>query len=152
MKNAIRNFFPYAVTLALWYLSGPRFNPFGILALIPVFYYMFSHHIKYGFPFGLLICFLVDYSAGTLFLFSSVFLISNALNSFYGLFENEGNGFNIKKFNLFLLVMSIFMLVDAVFNSSHFWRFLIGIAWLYLWLLILYLPFVALFRRVGNDR
>jgi len=152
VKRAIRKLFPYAVTLALWYLSGPRLNPFGVLALIPVFYYAFSHRVHRWFPFGLLICLLVDYSAGTMFLFSSVFLLSNALNNFYGLFENEGNGFNIKKFNLFLIIMSILMLAYAVFNVSHFWSFLVGIIWLYLWLLVSYLPIVALFKWVQNDR
>ena len=152
MRKALKKSFPYAFALALWYLSGPRFNPFGILAIIPVFYYMFSHHAKNWFPFGLLMCFLVDYNADTLFLFSSVFLFSNALNSFYGLFENEDGGFNLKKFNLFLLVMSVFMLVNAVFNADRFWSYLAGIIWLYVWLLILYAPMAALFGKVGNDR
>jgi hypothetical protein len=152
MIKKLKQIFPYAITISLWYLSGPRYNPFGILALIPIFYYMFSAREKNWFGFGFLMCFLIDFSAGTLFLFSSVFLLSKALNDFYGFLENEGNGFNVRKFNMFLMMLSLSMFVYAIFNARFFWNFLAGIVWLYIWLLILYLPFVALFRRVKNDR
>ena len=48
--------------------------------------------------------------------------------------------------------MMVFLFVYAVFNSMRFWNFLIGIIWLYLWLMTLYAPFVIMFRWVKNDR
>ena len=145
----LRDVFPYLITTALWHLSDPRLNPFGVLALIPVFYYMFCDRKKYWFPFGCLVCFLLDYNAGTLFLFGSFFLFMDAINSAYGILDNEANSIlNIRKFNLFLCVMAVFLFVHAVFNSNQFWSALFGIIWLYLWLLLLYAPFVALFKWV----
>jgi hypothetical protein len=137
----------------LWYLSIPRFNPFGILALIPVFYYRFRRPTEYWFPFGFLMCFLLDFNAGTLFLFSAVFLLMDLLNVFFGILEKEGDaGFYVKSFNMFTGLAALFVFVCGLFDIRHFFAFALGAAWLYLWLLVLYFPFVALFRWVGNDR
>lgn len=141
------------MTIILWYLSDPRFNPFGILAMIPIFYYMFCDREKYWFGFALLMCFLLDFNAGTLFLFSALFLSANMLNDFLGVLDIEGGaGFHIKKFNLFLGAMALFLFAYAVFAANNFFSFLAGIIWLCLWLYILYFPFVSLFRWVKNDR
>ncbi|MDR1071039.1 MAG: hypothetical protein LBL21_00125 [Rickettsiales bacterium] len=153
MKRILRRFFPFAITVTLWYLSAPRFNPFGILALIPVFYYRFRRPAEYWFPFGLLMCFLMDFNAGTLFLFSSVFLLTDLLNVFFGILEKEGDsGFYVKSFSMFIGLAALFALVCGIFETRRFFAFFAGSVWLYLWLLILYFPFVALFKWVGNDR
>jgi hypothetical protein len=145
----LRDAFPYLFALALWNLPDPRLNPFGILAIIPVFYYMFCDRKKYWFPFGLLICFLLDYNAGTLFLFGSFFLFMNAINGAYGVLDVEADSvFNIKKFNLFMGIMTLFLFICAIFDSNQFWGAVAGIIWLYFWLMLLYAPFVALFKRV----
>ena len=153
MSKKIRGAFPYLIAPALWHLSGPHLNPFGILAIIPVFHYTFCDRTKHWPAYGLLMCFLIDYSAGTLFLFSALFLFANAVNNIYGVLDNEdGSAFDIKKFHTFLCAMAAFLFVYALFNASRFFGFLLGIIWLYLWLLVLYAPFVAAFRWVKNDR
>lgn len=153
MNKKIKAVFPYIATIALWHLSGPVFNPFGVLAVIPIFYYTFCERAKRWFPFGVFMCFLIDYNAGTLFLFSAFFLFTNAINNIYGVLDNEdGSLFNIKKFNMFLFALAVFLFLYAVFGAAHFWSFLFGIIWLYALLVVLYLPLAATFKRVSNDR
>ena len=151
MSNVIRNIFPFFVTIQLWYLSHPVFNPFGVLVLIPIFYYMFCDYRKYWFGFGFFMCFLLDFNAGTSFLFCSVFLMMNALNIFFGVLENS-TGYHIRAFNMFLGVMALFLFIYGIFGIRVFFSFLLGILWLYVWLFMLYIPMVALFRWVNNDR
>ncbi|MDR2268958.1 MAG: hypothetical protein LBD94_02130 [Rickettsiales bacterium] len=153
MRNAIEKIFPFCIAIMLWYLSNPRFNPFGILAIIPVFYYAFCERTKGWLGFGFLICFLIDFNADTLFLFSSLFLITNTLNDLFGILDSENRTkFHIKKFNLFLGAMAFFLFIYAIFGAGNFFSFLAGIIWLCLWLYMLYFPFVALFRWAKNDR
>jgi hypothetical protein len=147
--NRLRSAFPYLAAPALWHLSEPHLNPFGSAALIPIFYYMFSDRKEYWLSYGCLMCFLLDYNAGTFFLFTALFLSAHAVNEKWGVLNSEaGAQFNIRKFNMFLGAVMLSLLVFAVFNSAHFWNFLVGTIWLYLWLLILYMPFVAMFRWV----
>ena len=152
MKQLIRDLFPYYITITLWYLSAPRFNPFGVLALIPIFYYMFYLRAKYWTAFGFLVCFLLDFSAGTKFLFSALFLLANVLNTSMGIFENDNSSrIGVRKFGMFTGIMALLMLVYAIFNTNHFFGFVFGIIWLYLWLFVMYIPLVVLFRRVEGD-
>ncbi|MDR3208488.1 MAG: hypothetical protein LBT45_01415 [Rickettsiales bacterium] len=153
MNNILRQFFPFVATIILWYLSEPRFNPFGILSLVPIFYYRFCYPVKRWFFFGFLMCFLLDFNAGTLFLFSSVFLLMDALNAFFGILEKDsGSGFYIKSFSMFLGLAVFFIFSFEVFGAHRFFVFLAGAVWLYFWLFLLYFPFVALFKWIGHDR
>ena len=152
MKNILVKSFPFAITIALWYMSAPRFNPMGALALIPIFYYMWVRPQRYWFGFGLFACFLLDYNANTLFLFCSAFLLTNALNFQYGIFENEGKAiFHIRGFAMFMGAISTALLLYALFNMTRFFGFTMGVAWMCCWLFALYIPFVSIFRRVSDD-
>jgi len=153
MKKILGKIFPFAITLLLWNLSGPRFNPFGTLSLIPIFYYMFHDRRPYWFWFGAFMCFLIDFNANTLFLFTAAFLTAYALNEMFGALENEGGaGFYPKGFAIFLGLVALFLFFHAVFESRNFFGFILGIIWMCCWLFLLYFPFVRFFRWVGNAR
>ena len=69
MKNniikSLRIMFPFLLTIALWRLSTPFWNPGGILALIPIFYCVFVRHMPWFGIFGAIMCFLIDYKFNT---------------------------------------------------------------------------------------
>jgi len=94
-------------------------------------------------------CFLLDFNAGTVFLFSGYFLLAMATNILYGIFDQEAAGFfYIKQFNLFLgpLFLALFMLYAL--SMPSWWGQIPGLVWLYLWMMILYLPMATAMRRV----
>jgi uncharacterized membrane protein len=151
MKKTLRAIFPFFISTALWYLSDPRFNPFGALAIVPVFYYMFCDRAKYWQYFGFFICFLLDFNAGTKFLFCSAFLLANAANILFGIFEmKSGFGFHAKEFGLFFAPTILMLLVYYLFLTGGLFSQIVGMAWLFCWIMILYVPLAALFGRIGG--
>jgi len=66
----LRFFFPFLVTVALWRLSCPWINSAGVLCIIPIFYCSFIKPVRYFVPFALLMCFLLDYKFGTVFMWT----------------------------------------------------------------------------------
>ena len=54
----LKKFLPFLMTIFLWRLSVYFWNPAGILALIPIFYYTFVRHI-HGFTFFVFIVFVI---------------------------------------------------------------------------------------------
>lgn len=149
--NFFRRIFPFLITFVLFESPSSRFNPFGFLAIIPLFFYLFSKPIKYWIFFAFFIGFLLDYNAGTSFLFCSLFLIMFTLNNVFGLMESDG-GFNSGNFSIFMGVFLLSFFVFMLINTGVVWIWLINIIWLYLWTFALYIPFVALFKLIQNDR
>ncbi|MCR4917359.1 MAG: hypothetical protein K5912_00245, partial [Alphaproteobacteria bacterium] len=67
-RNIIKIFkviFPFLITIFLWRLSCQWINPAGILAIVPIFFYSFIRPIPYFSFFAIILCFLLDYSFGT---------------------------------------------------------------------------------------
>ena len=94
---------------------------------------------------------MVDFNAGTLFMFCSMFIITNAINETYGVIENE-SGLKIRGFNSFLIIT---ILAFFIFSSIQFGDVIdnfIGSAWLYFWIAISYFPVTAVLGRISNDR
>jgi hypothetical protein len=79
-KRIFNAIFPFAVTLLLWRLSTPIWNPCGILAIVPIFYYSFISE-KPGFlPMAILGCLLLDYNFDLMLFWTSMFCIAFAAN------------------------------------------------------------------------
>lgn len=143
MKNILKAIFPHLITLLLWSLPNPAVNPFGALALIPIFYYGFADPRKYWTMFGLLFSFLLDFSADSLFLFSSIYLLAIAANGAWGLF-NEATGF--RGFAMYSAAASFALFVAGAF-SGWFWLSALGAIWLEALLLVFYVPLSLMFGR-----
>jgi hypothetical protein len=151
MNRALRAIFPYIITILLWAVPHRILNPFGSLALIPIFYYMFGSPRKHWFWFGIAMCFLLDFNADTRILFTILFLLSNALNGIYGIFDFDGeSGLNAKSFCLFAGILWLFMAAYALIAADGFFMFAVGALWLCAWIMVLYLPFAALFRKIDR--
>jgi len=149
--NRIKMFFPFAITIILWYLSHPLLNPFGVLSLIPIYYYMYFRYTPYWFGFGIYMSFMLDFNASTLFLFSAAFIIMNIINETYGIIENE-DGLKIRGFNVFLVSAIIMFFMFSVVQFGGILDNLINAAWLYLWVTISYFPVSWVLGHLSNDR
>jgi len=151
MLSKIKRFFPFIITIILWYLSDPLFNPFGALSLVPIYYYSYVRRQAYWFGFGLFMSFMLDFNAGTLFLFSSTFIVTNWVNEMYGVIEKE-TGIKIRGFSSFLMVAMILFFIFSVIQFGDIFGNFLGASWLYLWVVISYFPLSSFLGWVANDR
>lgn len=146
LKTFLRNSFPFLITLFLWYLSVSFWNPAGILALIPIFYYSFVKPTNYFSLYAFLFCFLIDYRCDLTLLWSFMFCLFYAINGFQkfiDLTRTDNNAINI--------FMVFFGLGIFVLTLSHFtWLNLIHNIWLMLWVWVLYTPITALDKWINK--
>lgn len=148
ITDFLRAVFPFALTLFLWRLALPFINPVGMLALIPVFYCTFVRPVSGFAPFGLLMCFLIDYNSDSLLFWSSCYCLCYAVNgfqSFVDLTRADNDGIGI--FALFFGVAVFVISVPHLTNFTNIFRMIwaVGIE------CALYAPIVALIKRVDHD-
>ena len=86
MKHEITLFLkkslPFLITLFLWRLSVYFWNPCGILALIPIFYWTFVRPVNWFALFALIFCFLIDYRCDLPLFWTCLFCLFYAINGF----------------------------------------------------------------------
>lgn len=143
----LRAAFPFLAVLLLWRLSIPMWNPAGMLALIPIFYYSFVRTTNWFTPFAALFCFLIDYKSDTVLFWTCIYCLFYAVNGFQNFIDltrQRDDGWMI--FMGYIGVPALILAI-AGFSWTGLWRAI----WLFCWLSILYIPFVALARRIDND-
>lgn len=143
----LRTAFPFIAVLLLWKLSVSFWNPGGILAIIPIFYYSFIKKTPWFVPFGALFCFLIDYNFDSLLFWTSMFCLLYAVNGFQSFIDittQKRNGLFV-----FMVFFGICSLVLALFGFT-FTGLLRGI-WIFLWISVLYIPFTAIAKRISDD-
>ena len=150
MKNIVhflRTAFPFLITIGLWRLSGPWWNPGGILAIIPIFYCTFVRPIDWFLIFSILMCVCIDYNFETVCFWLAMYCLVFAINGFQTWIDVSRLDKNaISAFMIFFGV-AIMILVGANFTLGNLGR---GI-WMFAWGTILYLPITTLIQRVHND-
>jgi hypothetical protein len=72
----------FLITIFLWRLSIYFWNPAGILALIPIFYWSFVRPVDGFTIFGLIFCFLIDYRCGLVLFWTFLYCLFYAINGF----------------------------------------------------------------------
>lgn len=139
--------FPFLLTIALWRLSSPFWNPGGILALIPVWYYVFVRHIPWFGLFGAIVCFLIDYKFNTTFLWTSIYCLFYAVNGFQSVVDL--NQMEHDAVSAFMLFIGVGILISVV-GAFSFTNILRGV-WMFLFASALYIPIIQLTKRVRHD-
>jgi len=141
--NILKQIAPFLITLILWRLSTPFWNPAGILALVAIFYYTFVRQIHYFNLFGVIICFLIDYLSATPLLWTSIFCLFYAVNGF----QNVINIPNTEK-NALYIFMTFIGLGIVLLTLTHLnWIMLLNNLWLFLLLSITYIALTALSNK-----
>ena len=149
MNNVIlflKKTFPFFITLFLWDLSVSFWNPAGILALIPIFYYSFIRPVDWFAIYGLLFCFLIDYRCDLTLLWTFIFCMFYALTGFQKIFDLTHTDNNAV--NVFMVFIGIGIFVLTI--SGFTWLNLVHNIWLFAWLTILYTPITALDRWINK--
>ena len=138
--------FPFLLTLALWRLSVPFWNPAGILALIPIFYFTFVRPRAWFVPFGVIASFLIDYKMGTVLFWTIIYLIAFAVNEFQTWIDVRERAHGAIFFWIgFIAIGLIILTIQNMSFPGLFANF-----WLFLWLVWWYFVFVILSREGGN--
>lgn len=136
VKLIFKKLMPFLMTLILWRLSVSFWNPAGILAFIPIFYYTFVRPTDWFALFGLLFCFLIDYRCNLTLFWTSMFCLFYAINGFQSFIDiphMDNNGLFA-----FLIFIGVGFIILTFGNLS--WVNFINNLWLFFWLAILYIP------------
>ena len=147
MNNFIvffRHIAPFLITLFLWRLNVHFWNPGGILALIPVFYYTFVRPINWFAGFSLLVCFLIDYRCNLHLFWTSMFCLFYAINGFQNYIEIE----HLDKNALYIFMLFVGVGLFLLMFSALTWMNFINNIWMFIWLSVLYIPITSLDRWI----
>lgn len=137
--TSLRKTAPFLITLILWRLSVFFWNPGGILALVPIFYYTFVRHINWFGLFGLIFCFLIDYRCGLPLLWTCIFSLFYAIDGFQNYIDMQHMDKNASYAFMVFSGAGILLLI-----FSHLtWANLINNLWLFTWINVLYLPITS---------
>lgn len=152
MKENIVHFLrkatPFIAVILLWRLSVSFWNPAGMLALIPIFYYSFVRPVPYFTPFAILFCFLIDYKFETLAFWMAWYCLFYAINGFQTFFDLTK--LDRGAFHVFVGFFSIPVLI-LVFANFTFIN-LLETMWIILWVGLLYIPITRIIKWAQNDR
>ena len=131
---------PFLMTLFLWRMSIYFWNPAGILALIPIFYYTFVRPVD-GFTwFGLLFCFLIDYRSNLTLFWTCLYCLFYAINGLQNFLDMEHTDNNA----LYVFISFIGVGFLLLIFSGLSWTNLVNNVWLFIWMSVLYTPITAI--------
>lgn len=142
--NVLKKIWPFLITVILWRLNAYFWNPAGILALIPVFFYTFVKPTDWFALFALIFCFLIDYRSGLPLFWTSLFCVFYAINGFQNYIDVPHTDKNGILVFMFFIGIGIFVLILSKFTWINF----INNLWLFMWLSILYIPITALDKKI----
>jgi hypothetical protein len=148
--NFIRFFvaaYPFLLTIALWHLSHPYWNPAGVLALIPIFFCTFVKKVNWFPIFSVIMCMIIDYKFQTVCFWVAMYCLAYALNGFQNWIDLERmDNDAVSAFSMFI-TLAIAILTFTNLSWTAFGR---GV-WIILWTCILYKPIVATIKKVRHD-
>ena len=138
--HILKKSLPFLMTLILWRLSVYFWNPAGILALIPIFYYTFVRHVHSFAFFGLVFCFLIDYRCNLPLFWTILFCLFYALSNF----QNYVDMKNMDNNALYMFMSFIGIGILFLIFSGLSWLNFVNNVWLFVWMSILYTPITNL--------
>ena len=148
MKKIIIDFlraaFPFLLTVGLWRLSVPFWNPAGILALIPIFFCSFIRPVKWFGLFSCFMCIVIDYSFETTCFWLAMYCLFSAINGFQSFIDLTHT--NKDGLYAYILFLSCCLLIQFFAGPSFI--NLVRILWIIIWSGILYIPITTAVKKV----
>ena len=151
MKKSITEFlrvaFPFLLTIGLWRLSAPFWNPAGILAIIPIFFCSFVRPVNWFPIFSILMCLCIDYKFESVCFWIAMYCLFYAVNGFQTVIDitrMDKNGIFA-----FMVFFGVAVLIQVITNFT-FINLLRGV-WMFSWAGVLYIPLTKIIQRVGHD-
>ena len=152
MKKKLIDFlrisFPFFLTIGLWRLSVPFWNPAGILAIIPIFFCSFVWPVKWFGVFSIFMCLCLDYKFETVCFWVAMYCLFYATNGFQSIIDisrMDKNG--LPAFAVFLGTS----IIIQVFTNLSMYNFGRG-AWMFVFVCAMYMPITLMIQRVRHDR
>ncbi len=151
MKGKLTEFlrisFPFLLTIGLWRLSIPFWNPGGILAIIPIFFCTFARPVKWFGFFSILMCLCLDYKFETVCFWIAMYCLFYAINGFQNIIDiTRMNKNGLGAFGLFL-GLAILVQIFANLSLTVFMR---GV-WMFVFVCAMYIPITLLIQRAHHD-
>ena len=143
----LRKSSPFWMVIILWRLQLHFWNPGGILAIVPIFYYSFVRPIPWFTPFAILFCFLIDYSFDTKLFWTAMYFITYAINGFQYFLDLQRADKNALVPFVIFFGLSLFFLM--IINIS--WVMIFRCIWMFIWVSLLYVPFTNIMKKVLGD-
>ena len=140
MSKILKKSLPFLITLFLWHMSVYFWNPAGILALIPIFYWTFVRPIDWFVLFALLFCFLIDYRCNLPLFWTCIFCLFYAINGFQNYIDIQNYDNNGLYAFMVFIGFGIFILMFSTLN----WTGIINNIWLFVWMCVLYTPITSI--------
>lgn len=138
---------PFLSVIILWRLQLHFWNPGGILAIIPIFYYSFVRPTDFFPLFSIIFCFLIDYSFDTKLFWTTMYFIIYAVNGFQYFIDLQRTDKNSVVPFMIFFGLSLFVLL--IINLS--WVVLFRCIWMFLWVSFMYIPITNLIKKVHAD-
>lgn len=143
----LRKIFPFLLTIGLWRLSMPTWNPAGILAIIPIFYCSFVKPVPWFSLFSIFMCFVIDYKFETVCFWMAMYCLFYAINSFQNIIDIQ----RMDKNAVFAFMVFLgFCVIMQIFSNLSFVNLFNGI-WIFIWTVLWYVPISVLIKRIHND-
>lgn len=143
----LRKISPFLAVIILWRLQLNFWNPAGILAIIPIFYYSFVRPIPYFSLISILFCFLIDYTGGTVLFWTTMYFIVYAVNGFQYFIDLQRTDKNAIVPFIIFFGLSLFILMIINISWIMLWRCIC----LFIWVSVIYIPVINLLKRVHRD-
>ena len=149
-KHYLNLIFPFIAVLILWRLDSHMWNPCGVLAIIPIFYYSFIRPRAWFLPMAYVGTILLDFSFDTLLFWTAMFsaaYAANGLQSRIDLTRQKSDGLYVflAFFGLSLAIIGISASITGISLIPMF-RSL----WMLAWAGVLYIPFSKFAREVSR--
>ncbi len=143
----LRDVSPFLAVIILWRLQTQYFNPGGILAIIPIFYYSFVRPINWMPLMAIIFCFLIDYNMDTKLFWTCAYCIAYAINGFQYFLDLQHADKNALV--SFMIFMGAALFILMITNLS--WIMIGRCLWVFIWVVALYLPITRFLKRVHGD-
>ncbi len=136
--------FPFLITVGLWRLASPFWNPGGILAIIPIFFCSFIRPVDWFTLFSVLMCICLDYNFETVCFWIALYCLVSAINGFQSLVDLSR--MDKDAIGAFMVFFGVAVLIQVLMNWSLL-NLLQGV-WVFIWATGLYIPITTLIKKV----
>lgn len=143
----LQNIFPFLITIGLWRMSHPIWNPGGILAIIPIFFFSFIKPKNWFLIFAGLMCICLDYNFETVCWWLAVYCFFYALNGF----QNWTDLTNLDYDGILVFLIFLGVGVSGQVFENLTWVNLLNGIWVFVLTSVLYLPTVWIIKKVKHD-
>ncbi len=147
VKNFLQRIFPFMITVGLWRLSGPWWNPGGILAIIPIFFCTFVRPTDWFVIFSVLMCVLIDYNFETVCFWLAMYCLIYSVNGFQNFVDIKRMDFD--GINAFMIFIGLAILIQILANFT--WVNIVRGMWIFAWTNIMYIPITTIIKKVHHD-